>query len=180
MYELRLIALSATEPNVCSARLISFEVRTARNFQVSSDAWRPEFDVVALCTLGTYIARAELNDSIVEAKGLKDALGISNKAFKLIVTVFWLRELDHLDLIELVNAKHAPGVFSSRTRFSPEASAVCSEFDREVAAVQNFISINIRNGDFRGWNEIEIIVNLLQILFEFRKISGSDETRSIH
>ena len=62
------VFLRVLEPQIHPARLEILEVRAARHFQIRVLPRRPHFDIVGLRRAETEIARAQLDDAVMQAE----------------------------------------------------------------------------------------------------------------
>src|SRR5216683_2568957 len=59
------------------ARLKTFKIRAARNFEIPVLARRPNLDVVSLCRAKSEIASTKFHDSIMQSEQLKHPLRVT-------------------------------------------------------------------------------------------------------
>src|SRR5260221_5215756 len=94
------------------ARLEILEIRAAGHFQITPLPGCPYFDVVGLCCTEAKIAGTEFDGLVVQSKDLQHLLGIYGQCLQLRIGSFRCRDLNQLDLIELVYANETAALFS--------------------------------------------------------------------
>ena len=67
----------------------------------------------------------------MQAKFLENGFGVAHQGFVLFVAFFRMRELEKLNLLELMLAENAAGVFSGGAGFGAEASSPGGNMDGE-------------------------------------------------
>src|SRR5262252_1059570 len=91
-----------------------------------------------------------------------------------------MRELEKLDLLELVLPQNAAGVFSSCSGFRPETRSPRRYVDRQPVFGQSFITVQIVQLDFARWCEPEIaIFDFEKIGCKFRQLARSHQRSRI-
>src|SRR5512137_271368 len=71
------------------------------------------------------------------------------------VSVLGLDDFDQFDLVELVDANHAARADAGRPGFAAKTRSVSTVINRELALLEDFFTMNIGDGRFRGRDEIE-------------------------
>jgi hypothetical protein len=136
--------------DVGAARLKGVEVGAGRNFAIKILAGQPDLEIVGLCRGEAGVAGAKKDAAIRQAERLENLFGIAREALVLGVGFLGARELDQLDLLELVLADDAARVFAGRAGLGAEARRVGREGDGQARFVENFVAIEIGDGDFGG------------------------------
>src|SRR5205823_1581438 len=77
-------------------------------------------------------------------------------------------------LVELVDAEQSTGVFPRRPGLTPEAGGICSEPRRQIRFGEDFVTVKVGYGYFRGWNEKEIFaLERVHVVLKFWKLGGA-------
>lgn len=111
----------------------------------------------------------------MEAEGLEDGFGVGDEVFKFVVASFGEDVFDEFDLVELVHAEDAAGVPSGGSGFTAETGGVGGELHRELVGFQDFIAVEVGDGDFGGGDEPEVVLGVVEVLGEFREVASADE-----
>src|SRR4051794_3233260 len=112
------------EAQVHPSRLEVFEIRAARDFEISILSGRPHFQVVSLSRTKPEISRAKLNHAVVQAQRLQDPLGVRRQRLMLVIGSLRRGDLHHLNFVELMNANDPARLASCRSSFTPETRRV--------------------------------------------------------
>src|SRR5207253_4235754 len=100
-----------------TARLKGFAVRAGRDFAKFIARGKPDFEVIGFRGGKTHVTGREQNGAIVQAEFLENGFGVAYEGFVLFIAFFRMGELEQLDLLELMLAEDAAGVFSSGAGF---------------------------------------------------------------
>src|SRR5690625_7254928 len=85
-------------------------------------------------------------------------------------------DLHHLYLVKLVLADDTTSISAPTTSLRAKARRMSGKFQRQTIAGDNFISEHPREGNFRGGNQIKLVVAF--ILFDLiRVVTRSEERR---
>ncbi len=139
--------------DVGAAGLEGLEVGAGGDFAEGVLAGDPDFEVVGFGGGEAHVAGAEEHAAVGEAEGFEYGFGVGGEEFVLGVGVFGGAELDELDLLELMLADHAAGVFAVGAGFGAEAGGVGGEGDGAGAEVDDFVAEDVGDGDFGGGDE---------------------------
>ena len=171
MAELRL-AVGIAEAAVETTRLIVGEARAGRNLQPLLFAGRPKFEVVAFRGRKAHVARAELKDAVMETEPLEDVFRFAYEDFKLVERGVGMDEVDHLHLVELVDAEHAARHLAGRSGFAAEARRVGGKLDRKILAGENVVAVVVGYRNFSRRDEPEIVdLAVVEIFGELGKLA---------
>lgn len=83
--------------------------------------------------------------------------------------------LDHLDLVELVQANEPARIATSAARLFAEARREGAVFERQLIGAQDLIGVDVRELHFSGGDKIETFCGLEQVFLELRKLTGTRE-----
>ena len=87
-------------------------------------------------------------------------------------------DLHQLHFVELMNADQAARAQPRGSRLPAETRCISGVFDRQLLLRENFLPVQICDGDFRGGRQIKIVpLAAIELLFEFRELGGADERR---
>ena len=161
-FELALCALSGLTSrgpvtDVGAARLKGFKVGAGRNLPVKLLAGKPDLEIEGLGRGETGVAGAKKNAAIGKAEGLENLFGVAGEALVLAVGVFGARELDHLDFLKLMLPDDAPRVLARGSSFGAEAGRVGRESDGQAGFVEDFVAVEIGDGNLGGGDEPVVI-----------------------
>ena len=145
--ELRL-AVGILEAAVEAARLIVGEAAARADFKPLLFARSPKLEVVALRCREAHVARRKHDHAEREAEPRKHLFGFLDERLKLLERDGRMDEIDHLDLVELVNAQHAARHLAGRACLAAEARRIGRELDRrlgrdlrKVHAVEDIVTV---------------------------------------
>ena len=110
-----------------------------------------------------------------KAKELQAPLRLGNHGLELVHGVLGLRELDHLDLVELVHADDAAGVTASGASLLAEARGERRVPQRELGAVKELAAVNVGQHDLRGRDEVHAAGDVVEVLVELRELAGAKQ-----
>src|ERR1019366_3467735 len=116
------------------------------------------FEVKCLCGRETGVAGTQQNTPVGQLQSLQNLLGVARQPFVLQVGLFRPRELDQFNLLELVLADDAAGVFARCAGLGAEAWSVSREPDRQPRLVEYFISVEVGYRNLSRWDQPVIIV----------------------
>src|SRR6185312_7166188 len=134
------------------------EIRAGGNFAVKTLPWQPDLQIVGLGGREAGVAGAEQDAPIGQFELFEDLFGVASELLVLLGGIFGARELDQLDLLELVLADDAAGVLAGGAGLGAEARRICRKRDRQAGVVEDFVAIEIRDRNFGGGNEPVIAV----------------------
>ena len=126
--ELRL-AVRILEAAVEAACLVVGEAGAGGNLEPLLLARSPKLEVVALGGGKAHIARAELKNAVMKTEPLENVFRLGDENLKLIERGVGMDEVDHLHLVELVDAEHAARHLAGAARLAAEARRVGGELD---------------------------------------------------
>ena len=94
-----------------------------------------------------------------------------------------MRDLHHLDLVELVLADHPARVLPVAAGFRAEARRMCGEPDRQLGLLEQVATDRVGQRHLRGGDQIEDLAFALlatfarreQVLLELRQLTGADQ-----
>ena len=84
---------------------------------------------------------------------MQNLFGVVGQRFEFFIAVVRMREFDKFHLVELVLSDETSRVSAGAARFRAEASRVRTVFYRQVFAVEDFVSVQVCYGNFRGRDE---------------------------
>src|SRR5690625_6212598 len=87
-------------------------------------------------------------------------------------------DLHHLYLVKLVLADDTTSISAPTTSLRAKARRMSGKFQRQTIAGDNFISEHPREGNFRGGNQIKLVVAF--ILFDLIRDRKSTRLNSSH
>src|SRR5436190_3961735 len=159
-----------------TARLKGFAVRAGRDFAKFIARGKPDFEVVGFRGGKTHFTGAEQNGAIVQAEFLENRFGVAYEGFVLFIAFFRMGELEELDLLELMLAEDAAGVFSSGAGFGAEAGSPGGDVDGEFFFGNGFVTIEIVKFYFRSRGKPEIgVLYFEEIGGELRQLARAGE-----
>ena len=96
-------------------------------------------------------------------------------------------EVDHLHLVELVDAEHAARHLAGAAGFAAEAGRVGGELDgrlwgdlRELHAVEDVVAVEVGDGHLGGGDQPEVVgVRVVEVLGELRELAGAGHGRGV-
>ena len=118
-------------------------IRDGANLAVSVLAREPNFDVISFTRAKTEVACAKLYDAIWEFEFLQDRLSAAQHILMLSLAIFRLADRDEFNLIKLMLADHAFGIFPRRARFRAETRRMSRQAFREGFAVEDALTHRI-------------------------------------
>ena len=158
VHEFGLLFAGGLEADVGAASLEGFEVGAGGDFAIELLAGEPDFEVEGLGGREAHVAGAEQDAAVGKLEGFEDLFGVAGELLVLGVGFFGARELDQLDLLKLVLADDAAHVFAGGSGFGAEAGRVGGEADGQPGFVEDFVAIEIGDGDFGGGDEPVVVV----------------------
>ena len=171
-----IFAFGVLESETKAASLEVFEVGATGDFEVGVLAWGPDFDVVSLGAAEAEVAGTKLDHAVMQAKGLKDFLGVGSQRLELGVGRLGGRQFDEFNFVELMDANEAAGAEAGGPGFAPEARGISDEFFREVGEGKDFLAMEIGDGDFGSGGEVELVAfATIELLLELGQLAGADE-----
>ncbi len=157
------LALGAGRPvaDVGAPRLEGIEVGAGGNFAVETLARQPDLEIVGLGGGEPGVAGAEQHAAIRQPQRLKNLFGVAGQPLVLGVGLLGARELDQLDLLKLVLANDAARVLARRARLGAKAGRVSRERDGQPRLVEDFVAIEIGDGNLGCRNQPVVAVLIL-------------------
>ena len=146
------------EADVGAAGLEGFEVGAGGDFAIELLAGEPDFEVEGLGGAEAGVAGAEQDAAIGKLEGFEDLFGVAGEALVLGVGFVGARELDQLDLLELVLADDAARVLACGSGFGAEAGGVGGEADGQAGFVEDFVAVEVGDRDFGGGDQPVVVV----------------------
>src|SRR5690349_15631892 len=173
------VALAATfwfEANARAARLKSFTIGTRRDFAKFIARGKPNLDVVGFRRGEAHVASAKQNGAMVQPQLLQNGFGVFCQGFVFVVASFRVRELEELDLLELMLAEDAAGVFSGCSGFRTEASRPSGDVNGQLFLGNGLVAIKIVELNLGGGCEPKVrAFELEKIGGEFRQLARAGE-----
>ena len=147
----------------------------------------PDFDVVGLRGAEADVAGAEFDDLVVQAEGLQDALGVGGERVEFGEGLLRLHDFHQLHFVELMHADHAARADAGGSGFAAETGRVGDVTLRQIGGREDFVAVEIRDGDFGGGHEEDVVLAaVVELVAEFRELAGAfervraDEERRAH
>src|SRR5260370_32379734 len=92
-----------------------------------------------------------------------------------------MRELEKLDLLELMLGEDAAGVFSSGAGFGAEAGGPRGDAEGEFFLGNGFVAVEIMEFNFGSWRKPKVgVLDFEKISGEFRQLARAGERRGVH
>src|SRR6202171_1205553 len=174
--EVTLAGALGLEANAGAAGWKCFAVRTGRDLAEFVARRQPNFDVVGFCRGEPHVAGAEQHGAIVQAEFLENCFRVAHEGFVLFVAFFRMRELEELDLLELMLAEDAARVFSRGAGLGSEAGRPRGDVDGEFFFGNGLVPVEIVEFDFGCGREPKVgVLDFEQISGEFRQLAGAGE-----
>src|SRR5882762_7228594 len=174
--EVTLAAALGLEANAGAAGLKRFAIRTGRDLAEFVARGQPNFDVVGFRRGEPHVAGAEQHGAIVQAEFLENRFGVAHEGFVLFVAFFRMRELEKLDLLKLMLAEYAAGVFSGGAGFGAEAGGPGGDADGELFFGNGFVAVQIMEFDFGSGRKPEVgVLDFEEVGSELRQLAGAGE-----
>ncbi len=108
----------------------------------------------------------------MQAQLLQNSFSVPHQRFVLLVTLLWMRELEHLHFLKLVLPQDAARIFSGRTGFRAETGGPRRKVNGQLLFRQRRIAIEVMQLYFRSRCEPEVgVLQFEQVRREFRKLS---------
>src|SRR3989344_3041309 len=117
----------------------------------------PDLDVIFLRSDAADIARTDVHDAVVQAKGLIQLFGVSLQLFVDAPRLLRKAEDELLDFVELMHAKEAFRVLAVSADFAAEARADAGELERQSLLLDDVVHMHGRHRMLRGRYQIEIL-----------------------
>ena len=159
--------------DVGAASLVVFEVRAGADFEPLLFDRGVDFEVVALGGTETEVALAEGQAVVGEAELFEEHFAEAGELFVVFVATFRVGEVDHLDLVELVQAEESAGVLAVGTGFTAEAGGVGADALREFGFRNHFAGVKVGQRHFCGRDEEQVVVLVaaVHVFFELRELA---------
>ena len=141
-----------------AARLVVGRVRGRGQLAVAALARDPCLAVELAGGGGAEIADRDVDDSIGDLEGSEDPLLDSEQALMLVLGAGRLHEREHLDLVELMDAKDAAGVLAGGAGLAAKAGGDPRVTQRQVATVEDLARVQAGEGDLGGADEEELVL----------------------
>ena len=177
VHELGLAGALRPVLDVGAAGLERLAVRARRDLAVGLLARQPDLDVVGLGGLEAHVAGGQAHRAIRQLEPLEHFLGVRGQRLELVVALLGRRELHQLHLVELVLADQAADVGAVRAGLAAEARRVGGVLDRQQAAVEDLVAIQIGDRHFGGRDQVEVpvAVDLEEVRLELRQLAGAEQ-----
>ncbi len=136
----------------------------------------PNLDVVSFGGAEADVAGAELDDAVVEAEQLEDFFGVAGDGFQRVHAGLWRGDVDQFDFIKLVHADQATGAEPGAAGLAAEAGGVGGVVDGELIELEDFVAMQVGDGDLCGGDQVEIVLGaVIDLVAEFGELAGADE-----
>src|SRR5713101_8806721 len=93
------------EADAGAPRLEGFAVRARRNLAELAAGGQPDFEVISFRRGETHVGGAKHHGAVVQAEFFENRLRVAHERFELVVAFLRMRELEELNLLELVLAE---------------------------------------------------------------------------
>lgn len=169
-------AIFRFEAQIHAPRLIVAKVGAAGDFQIGALAGSPDFDVVGLGGAEPDVARAELDDAVVQTQCLQDFFGVGGQFFQLVHAGLRRGDFDQLDFIKLVHADQATRAQAGAASFATEAGCVSGVADGQLFLLQDFFAMQVCDRDLSGRDEVKVIFRaVINLVAKLGQLTGADE-----
>src|SRR5580765_3383128 len=115
------LLLARAEANARAARLVISRIGARRDLAIPLLRREPRLDVVALGRCRREVARRAVDDAVGQPDLLDERLLEREHPLVLVPRLLGTNVDDHLPLLELVHAEHAPRIAAGRPRLAAEA-----------------------------------------------------------
>jgi hypothetical protein len=112
--------------NFQGSALVIGAVRAGDQLLVLALEGEPGLEIVLLGGGVVQSTRDDGHDTVWNAKGLVEFLGVGDHVVKLLPGLLWVSEDELLDLLELMDTENTPSITAVRTSFSSVASGETS------------------------------------------------------
>ena len=146
------------ETDVGAASLERFEVGAGGNFAIELLAGEPDFEVEGLGGGEAGVGGAEQDAAVGKLESFEDLLSVARQLLVLCVGLLGPGELDQFDLLKLVLANDAARVLACGSGFGAEAGRVGRKADRKPGFVEDFVAIEVGDGNLGGGDEPVVVV----------------------
>ena len=119
----------------------------------------------------------------MQAEFLQNFFSIEREPFMLVVGIFGPRKLHQFDFLKLMLTNDAAHVLAIRPRFAAKAGSVSRERNRKPRRVKDLVAVQVRDRDFRRWNEPQIFVSVRdskQVCSELGKVPRTIHRVGVH
>ena len=100
-------------------------------------------------------------------------------ALELVHRVLGLGKLDHLHLVELVDADDAARVAPGRACLLAEARREGGVPQRQLGGVQHLVAMQVGKHDLSRGDEIEVRVHVVEVVLELGQLAGTEERLAV-
>src|SRR5262245_31563621 len=149
------LARGTLEAQVHSARLVILAIGDAGYLEVAPLPWRPDFNIVRACAGETQVTGAKENHAVMQSEFLEHPLRMREHLVLRRVTLLRARHLNQFYFVELVHTNKAPCADARGAGLAAEARGVGTVPNWQLVLAQNFFTVNVGDGGFRGRNEIK-------------------------
>ena len=92
-----------------------------------------------------------------------------------------MHELDHLDLVELVDAQQATGVLAGGARLAAETGRVGGVVDRQLVDGQDLVAVDVGDRHLGGGDQVQLVaLDHVHLPFLVRQLSGAARRGGVH
>ena len=136
--------------------------------------------IVGLGRREAHVARAQQHRAVRQAEAHQHLLGVPRQRLELVVGPLGRRELDELDLVELVLPDQAAHVGAVRSRLAAEARRVGGVTQRQLAAVEDLVAMQVGQRHLGRRHQIQVPVagDLEEVRLELRQVPRAGQRRS--
>ena len=168
------LAIGSARADGRAARLEVLEVGAGADFEPFPFHRSPHLEVVALGGTEAHVARAQEEPAEGEAELADKAFRLGGEDFVRLVALLRCAEPDHLDLVELVQAQEALGVLAVAAGLAAEAGGVGAVLDGHFPGVEDFVRMQVRDGDLGRGDEVQIVFLAgVQLIGELGQVAGA-------
>ena len=157
MAKLDLLVVGTTIAALQTVGLIGVEVGNRRHFEPALLSLGINLEVVADGTGETLVTATKTQDAVRQFELLEQPLDMFEHLAMRLGRMFGSVDTYDLNLRELVQTVQATHILAIGTSFATEALGVGAVLDGEVLLVDDDITIDVGDGHFGGWDEIEIV-----------------------
>ena len=135
-------------PYVCPPRLKIFRIANRANFQPLLAPSRPNLNVIGFSHSKANVAACQFQHPIAKTKGIANIHGVLPHLLDHLIAFVRVGKLVHFHLVKLVAALDAAHIFARAHLLSPEAGGVRHIAQRQIGFVQDFVAVDVGQGNF--------------------------------